>query len=456
MRLGAYLLVDSTARSMHLGKPRWRPVTLLLVEVAMSTVQHPLASPFPADLSSSDPQLASLLAAEETRQRLKVRLIASENYASTAVREACASLITNQYSEGYPGARYYEGQQIVDQVERLAIERAKALFGAEHANVQPHSGSPANLAVYLAFLKPGDTVLGMQLAHGGHLTHGSKASITGKYWNVVSYGLDPQTQRLDYAQLRDLARQHRPRLIIAGHSAYPRQIDFAAFRAIADEVGALLLVDMAHFAGLVAGGAHPSPLPYADVVTTTTHKSLRGPRGAIIMCRAQHAAKIDKAVFPGLQGGPHNAISAAIAAALGEALRPEFAAYARQCVANAQALAQRLLEHGFDLVTGGTDNHLVLVDLRNKGIGGKPLAAALDRAGLVTNYNAVPWDDHPPQDPSGLRLGSPAMTTRGFGTAEFARVADWIARLVDSKFDEAVVAEVAAQTQSLCAAYPMP
>jgi glycine hydroxymethyltransferase len=421
----------------------------------MSTVQQSLSS-HPADLSSSDPQLASLLAAEETRQRLKVRLIASENYASTAVREACASLITNQYSEGYPGARYYEGQQIVDQVERLAVERAKALFGAEHANVQPHSGSPANLAVYLAFLKPGDTVLGMQLAHGGHLTHGSKASITGKYWNVVSYGLDAQTRLLDYARVRELALAHRPRLIIAGHSAYPRQIDFAAFRAIADEVGALLLVDMAHFAGLVAGGAHPSPLPYADVVTTTTHKSLRGPRGAIIMCRAQHAAKIDKAVFPGLQGGPHNAISAAIAAALGEALRPEFADYARRCVANAQALAQRLLEHGFDLVTGGTDNHLVLVDLRNKGIGGKPLAAALDRAGLVTNYNAVPWDDHPPQDPSGLRLGSPAMTTRGFGAAEFARVADWIARVVESKFDESVIGEVAAQTQTLCAAYPMP
>ena len=422
----------------------------------MSTVQQSLAVSHPADLSSSDPQLASLLAAEETRQRLKVRLIASENYASTAVREACASLITNQYSEGYPGARYYEGQQIVDQVERLAVDRAKTLFGAEHANVQPHSGSPANLAVYLAFLKPGDTVLGMQLAHGGHLTHGSKASITGKYWNAVSYGLDPQTRRLDYEQLRELARQHRPRLIIAGHSAYPRQLDFAAFRAIADEVGALLLVDMAHFAGLVAGGAHPSPLPYADVVTTTTHKSLRGPRGAIIMCRAQHAAKIDKAVFPGLQGGPHNAISAAIAVALGEALRPEFADYARRCVANAQALAQRLLEHGFDLVTGGTDNHLVLVDLRNKGIGGKPLAAALDRAGLVTNYNAVPWDDHPPQDPSGLRLGSPAMTTRGFGADEFARVADWIARIVDAKLDEAVIGEVAAQTQALCARFALP
>lgn len=410
----------------------------------------------PPALSQTDPHLASLLSAEEARQRNKVRLIASENYASRAVREACSSVITNQYSEGYPGARYYEGQQIVDQVERLAVERAKALFGAEHANVQPHSGSPANLAVYLAFLKPGDTVLGMQLAHGGHLTHGSKASITGKYWNIVSYGLDPQTRFLDYAKIRDLAREHRPKLIIAGHSAYPRRIDFSAFRDIADEVGALLLVDMAHFAGLVAGGAHPSPVPFADVVTTTTHKSLRGPRGAMILCRAEHAAKIDKAVFPGLQGGPHNAITAAIAVTLQEALRPDFTAYAAQCVANARALAEGLAARGFDLVTGGTDNHLVLVDLRNKGLGGKPLAAALDRAGLVGNYNAVPWDDQPPQNPSGLRLGSPAMTTRGFREAEFQRVADWIARVVESGLDEQVIAAVAAETRALCEGFPMP
>ena len=410
----------------------------------------------PATLAQTDPHLSALLSAEEARQRSKVRLIASENYASSAVREACSSVITNQYSEGYPGARYYEGQQIVDQVERLAVDRAKALFGAEHVNVQPHSGSPANLAVYLAFLKPGDTVLGMQLAHGGHLTHGSKASITGKYWNIVSYGLDPQTRFLDYAKIRDLAREHRPKLIIAGHSAYPRRIDFSAFRDIADEVGALLLVDMAHFAGLVAGGAHPSPVPFADVVMTTTHKSLRGPRGAMILCRAEHAAKIDKAVFPGLQGGPHNAITAAIAVALQEALRPDFTAYAAQCVANARALADGLAAHGFDLVTGGTDNHLVLVDLRNKGLGGKPLAAALDRAGLVGNYNAVPWDDQPPQNPSGLRLGSPAMTTRGFREAEFRRVADWIARVVESGLDEHVIAAVAAETRALCEGCPMP
>ena len=418
--------------------------------------QSPSIVSHPSGLAAADSQLAALLAAEEVRQRDKIRLIASENYASHAVRAACSSLITNQYSEGYPGARYYEGQQLVDEVERLAIERACRLFGAEHANVQAHSGSPANLAVYLAFLKPGDTVLGMQLAHGGHLTHGSKASITGKYWNIVSYGIDRDSGRIDYAQVRAQAREHRPKLIIAGHSAYPRTLDFAEFRAIADETGALLLVDMAHFAGLVAGGAHPSPVPYADVVTTTTHKSLRGPRGAIILCRQEHATKIDKAVFPGLQGGPHNAITAAIAVALGEALRPEFADYAARCVANAQALADRLAQHGFDLVSGGTDNHLVLLDLRNKGIGGKPLAAALDRAGMVSNCNAVPWDDRPPADPSGLRLGSPAMTTRGFGTTEFARVADWIARVVDSRLDDAVIADVARETRALCQGYALP
>lgn len=420
----------------------------------MQTTQHQ-AVVSPA-LFKADPQLAALLAEEEARQRFKVRLIASENFASSAVREACPSVITNQYSEGYPGARYYEGQQIVDQVERLAIERAKALFGAGHVNVQPHSGSPANLAVYLAFLKPGDTVLGMQLAHGGHLTHGSKASITGKYWNIVSYGLDPKTKLLDYGQVRSLALQHKPKLIIAGHSAYPRQLDFPAFRSIADEVGAILLVDMAHFAGLVAGGAHPSPVPYADVVTTTTHKSLRGPRGAMILCKAEHAAKIDKAVFPGLQGGPHNAITAAIAVTLHEALQPQFSAYAAQCVANARALAEELIARGFDLVTGGTDNHLVLVDLRNKNLGGKPVAAALDRGGLVSNYNAVPWDDHPPQNPSGLRLGSPAMTTRGFREGEFRQVADWIARVVDSGLDDKVVSCVAEETRALCAGFPMP
>ncbi|MBS1196977.1 MAG: serine hydroxymethyltransferase [Proteobacteria bacterium] len=410
----------------------------------------------PSSLSQTDPQIAALLAAEEARQRETIRLIASENFASAAVREASASLLTNKYSEGYPGARYYEGQQVIDQIERLAISRAQTLFGAEHANVQPYSGSPANLAVYLAFLKPGDTVLGMQLAHGGHLTHGSKASITGKHWKIVSYEINRESQRLDYDQVRDLARQHRPKLIIAGHSAYPRQIDFAAFRHIADEVGTILLVDMAHFAGLVAGGAHPSPIPHADVVTTTTHKTLRGPRGAMILCRAEHAARIDKAVFPGLQGGPHNATTAAIAVCLQEATQSNFADYAHRCVKNAQALAAGLLEKGFNLVTGGTDNHLILVDLRNKGLGGKPVAKALDRAGLVANYNAVPWDDHPPQNPSGLRLGSPAMTTRGFGEKEFRRIAEWIDRIIVSRLDEKTIDQVATEVRDLCMGYPMP
>jgi glycine hydroxymethyltransferase len=415
-----------------------------------------VSSSAPANLAARDPQLAALLAAEEIRQRDTVRLIASENYASAAVREACASVLTNKYSEGYPGARYYEGQHNVDQVERLAIDRARTLFGAEHANVQPHSGSPANLAVYLAFLKPGDTVLGMQLSHGGHLTHGSKVSITGKHWNAVSYGLDRATGRIDYAQVQTLAREHRPKLIIAGHSAYPRDLDYACFRAIADEVGAILLVDMAHFAGLVAGGALPSPLPFADVVTTTTHKSLRGPRGAMILSRAEHAARIDKAVFPGIQGGPHNAITAAIAVTLQEAAQPDFRDYAQLCVANARMLAATLLELGYGVVSGGTDNHLVLLDLRSKGIGGKPAAQALDRAGLVANYNAVPWDERPPQDPSGLRLGSPAMTTRGFGTSEFRQIAHWIDRVVSSGLDEQVIARVASEVHELAGSYPMP
>lgn len=411
---------------------------------------------FQSSLPSLDPTLAALLQAEEDKQRQSIRLIASENYASAAVREACSSVLTNKYSEGYPGARYYEGQQVVDQVERLATARARLVFDAEHVNVQPYSGSPANLAVYLAFVKPGETVMGMRLAHGGHLTHGSKASITGKYWNVVSYELDPQTGLLDYDLIRAKALQHRPKLLIAGHSAYPRQLDFAAFRSIADEIGAPLLVDMAHIAGLVAGGVHPSPIPYADIVTTTTHKTLRGPRGAMLMCRAEHASKLDKAVFPGLQGGPHNNTTAAIAVALHEASQPAFADYAKQCVLNAQTLAKGLLGHGFTLVSGGTDNHLLLVDLRKKGLAGKPVAEALDRAGLVANYNSVPWDDRPPQDPSGIRLGSPAMTTRGFKEAEFLKVADWIARVVDSGLDEAEIARVAKEVRELCQDFPMP
>lgn len=411
---------------------------------------------YQSSLSMFDPALSALIQAEEEKQRTTVRLIASENYASAAVREACGSILTNKYSEGYPGARYYEGQQIVDQVERLAMARARLVFNAEHVNVQPYSGSPANLAAYLAFVKPGDTVMGMRLAHGGHLTHGSKASITGKYWDIVSYELDPHTGLLDYDLVRTKALQYRPKMLIAGHSAYPRQLDFAAFRSIADEIGVPLLVDMAHIAGLVAGGAHPSPIPYADVVTTTTHKTLRGPRGAMILCRAQHAGKIDKAVFPGLQGGPHNNTTAAIAVALHEASQPSFAEYAKQCVVNAQALGKGLLERGFTLVTGGTDNHLLLIDLRKKGLAGKAVAEALDRAGLVANYNSVPWDDRPPQDPSGIRLGSPAMTTRGFREAEFLQIAEWIDRIVASGLDDLVIDKVGHEVKELCQSFPMP
>jgi len=405
---------------------------------------------------SQDPEIQSLLVAEDERQRDTVRLIASENFASSAVREASASRLTNKYSEGYPGARYYEGQQVTDAVERLAIARAKAVFGAEHANVQPYSGSPANIAVYLAFVKPGETTLGMTLSHGGHLTHGSKVSIAGKVWSPVFYDLNRETGRIDMDMVREKALATRPKMIIAGHSAYPRHLDFAAFRSIADEVGAIFMADMAHFAGLVAGGAHPSPVPHADIVTTTTHKTLRGPRGAMILCRGQFAAKIDKAVFPGMQGGPHNATTAAIAIALREAAAPEFKTYAANVVKNAAALADELTARGFDLVTGGTDTHLILVDLRSKGFGGKVVAEALDRAGLVANCNAVPWDDKPPQDPSGIRLGSPSMTTRGFGEAEFRRVGEWIDRVVASKLDLDVIAKVEAEVRDLCRAYPLP
>jgi glycine hydroxymethyltransferase len=415
---------------------------------------HSPAPHFDRPLADTDPALSSLIDAEARLQTDTIRLIASENFASRAVREATGTILTNKYSEGYPGARYYEGQQNIDPIEQLAIDRAKAIFGAEHVNVQPHSGSPANLAVYLAFLQPGDTVLGMDLAHGGHLTHGARVSITGKYFNSVSYGLNRDTGRLDYDQLRQLARTHRPKLIIAGHTAYPRHQDFAAFRAIADEVGAVLMIDMAHFAGLVAGNAHPSPIPYADVVTTTTHKSLRGPRGAMILCRQTHAARIDKAVFPGLQGGPHDNVTAAIAVCLHEAAQTSFRDYAQQCVRNAAALAAALSERGFDLVTGGTDNHLVLVDLCNKELGGKDVAQAMARAGLIANYNAVPWDTRPPRDPAGLRLGSPAMTSRGFVEADFARVAAWIDRLVSSRLDDDVIGTVHHEVRERCARLP--
>lgn len=407
-------------------------------------------------LSQRDPEIYKLIRAEEQRQYDKVRLIASENYASRAVLEASGTVLTNKYSEGYPEKRYYEGQQYIDPIEQLAIERAKQLFGAEHVNVQPYSGSPANLAVYLAFLKPGDTILGMALPHGGHLTHGAKVSITGKYFNSVSYTLDEGTHRLDYDNIRQLAQTHKPKMIIAGHSAYPRVLDFARFRQIADEVGAILMVDMAHFAGLVAGKVHPSPVPYADVVTTTTHKTLRGPRGGMILSKAQHAAAIDKAVFPGMQGGPHNHTTAAMAVAFLEALQPDFQLYAQRIVRNAQALAQALIARGFALVTGGTDNHLMLIDLSNKNISGRTAARALDAAGIVLNCNAVPFDTRKPFDPSGIRIGTAAVSSRGFGEGEMETIAGWIERVVAAPEDTALQENIAAEVRTLCRKFPPP
>ncbi len=352
-----------------------------------------------SQLASADPQLAGLIEGEAQRQHDKLRLIPSENYVSTAVLEATGSVLTNKYSEGYPGRRYYEGQQFIDPIETLTAERAKALFGVDHANVQPYSGSPANLAVYLAFLQPGETVMGMALPMGGHLTHGWSVSATGKWFNSTQYGVSPDNGRVDFDQVRDLARAERPKVIFCGGTAIPRTIDFPAFAEIAREVGAVLVADIAHIAGLIAGGAHPSPVGYADVITTTTHKTLRGPRGAMIMSIGEHAKAIDKAVFPGLQGGPHNHTTAGIAVALHEAAQPAFREYAHQIVANARALADALTERGFDLVSGGTDNHLILVDLANKGIAGKPADQALDRAGIELNYNTVPYDPRKPFDP---------------------------------------------------------
>ncbi|MFC9976498.1 serine hydroxymethyltransferase [Spirillospora sp. NPDC127200] len=409
-------------------------------------------------LRGEDPGLADLVEAEARRQYEKIRLIASENYVSRAVLEAAGTVLTNKYSEGYAGRRYYEGQQNVDPIELLAIDRAKAVFGAEHANVQPYSGSPANLAVYLAFLDPGDTVLGLSLPMGGHLTHGWPVSATGKWFNAVRYGVRADTGRIDMDEVRDLALKERPKLIWCGGTAIPRTIDFPAFAEIAREAGAVLAADVAHIAGLIAGGAHPSPVGHADVVTTTTHKTLRGPRGAMILSTAEHAAAIGKAVFPGLQGGPHDHTTAAIAVALKEATRPDFADYAHRVVANAKALAAALLERGYELISGGTDNHLILIDLTSKGVPGKPAAQALDRAGIELNYNAVPFDPRKPFDPSGLRLGTAAITTRGLGAEHMPRLAGWIDEVVQAaaRRDEAVVERVAAEIRDLMAAYPMP
>ena len=409
-------------------------------------------------LAAADPDLAQLIEGEAKRQFEKVRLIASENYVSTAVLEATGTVLTNKYSEGYPGKRYYEGQQFIDQVELLAIERAKAVFGVDHANVQTYSGSPANLAVYLALAAPGDTIMGMALPAGGHLTHGWSVSATGKWFNAVQYGVRKDTGRIDMDEVRELALAERPKLIFCGGTAIPRTIDFPAFAEIAREVDAVLVADIAHIAGLVAGGAHPSPVGHAQVISTTTHKTLRGPRGAMLMSDAEHAKALDKAVFPGLQGGPHDHTTAAIAVALAEAARPSFRDYAASIVANAAALADALLGRGFDLVSGGTDNHLILADLTNKGIGGKPAAKALDRAGIELNYNTVPFDPRKPFDPSGVRLGTAAITTRGLGVEQMPQVAEWMERAITAanEGDEVAIGAVANEVAELLADYPMP
>ena len=403
-----------------------------------------------------DPELAALLAAEENLQRDTIRLIASENYVSSAVLAATGSVLTNKYSEGYPTKRYYEGQQYIDRIEQLCIDRAKALFGADHANVQPYSGSPANLAVYFAFCKPGDTVMGLGLPAGGHLTHGWNVSISGSYFRAVQYGVRPDTHRIDLDEVRALAHKEKPRLLFAGGTAIPRTIDFAAFAEIAREVGAIFVADIAHIAGLVAAGVHPSPVPHADVVSSTTHKTLRGPRGGLLLTTAAHQKAIDRAVFPGLQGGPHNHTTAALAVALHEAATPAFRAYAAQIIANAQALAAGLVERGFAVITGGTDNHLVLVDVTTKGIGGKPLARALDAAGIVCNYNSVPFDPRKPFDPSGIRLGTPSVTSRGMGTGEMAQIAAWIERVAAAPTDEAVIAKVRGEVVELTRGFAAP
>ena len=407
-------------------------------------------------LRQTDPEVYGLIKQEERYQLETVRLIPSENYVSSAVLEATGSVLTNKYSEGYPGKRYYEGQRYIDELETLVIERAKGLFGAEHANVQPYSGSPANLAVYFGLLQPGDTIMGLALPHGGHLTHGWNVSITGRFWRSVQYQVDRETHLIDYDAVAEMARRERPRIIVAGATAYPRQFDFRRFGEIAREVGAYFLADISHIAGLIVAGVHPDPVPYADVVTTTVHKTLRGPRGAMILCRQALAAQIDRAVFPGLQGGPHNHTTAAIGVALKEATTPAFRAYGAQIVRNAKALAEQLLARGFSLVSGGTDNHLILIDLTNKHLHGKPGAKALDRAGLICNYNTVPYDPRKPFSPSGIRLGTPAVTSRGMGEAEMRQIAVFIDRVISAADNEAEIGRVGEEVRELCRRFPAP
>ena len=405
------------------------------------------------NLKNTDPQVHDAILKELDRQKNKIELIASENFVSNSVMEAMGSYMTNKYAEGYPANRYYGGCENVDIVEDLARERVKELFGAEHANVQPHSGAQANMAVYLALLAPGDTVLGMNLSHGGHLTHGSKVNSSGKLYNFVPYGVDKETGRIDYEEIERLALEHKPKLILAGASAYARIIDFKKFREICDKVNAYLFVDMAHIAGLVAAGLHPNPVEYADVVTSTTHKTLRGPRGGLILCKSEHAKAIDKAIFPGTQGGPLMHVIAAKAVCFNEALKPEFKEYQNQIIKNASALATELLKLGFNLVSGGTDNHLILIDLRNKNITGKDLETKLDSVGITVNKNSVPFDTEKPTITSGIRIGTPAVTSRGFNEDDMKEIAQLINMVVenyDEKFDE-----ITSRVKAICEKYPL-
>ena len=406
-------------------------------------------------LAVCDPEIAAAIGEELGRQRNKIELIASENFVSPAVMEAMGSVLTNKYAEGSPGHRYYGGCEYVDKVETLAIERAKKLFGAEHANVQAHSGANANTAVYFAFLQPGDTIMGMNLSQGGHLSHGSPVNISGKYYNVVPYGVTHETERIDYDEFARIAKEAQPKLIVAGASAYPRVIDFERMAEIAHSVGAIFMVDMAHIAGLVAAGLHPSPVPYADIVTTTTHKTLRGPRGGLILCKEKYAKQIDKAIFPGVQGGPLMHVIAAKAVALGEALKPEFKEYAKQIIANCQALAEGLIAEGFRLVSGGTDNHLLLVDVRGQKMTGKTAEHLLDEVGVTCNKNTIPFDPESPFVTSGIRLGTAAVTTRGFKEADMKEVAAIIGLVLNNPEDAEKQAEAAQRVAALCAKYPM-
>lgn len=406
-------------------------------------------------LAGIDPEIAKAIELERSRQQNKLELIASENFVSKAVLEAQGSVLTNKYAEGYPGHRYYGGCEYVDIVEQLAIDRAKALFGAEHVNVQPHSGAQANTAVYFACLKPGDTILGMNLSHGGHLTHGSPVNISGKYFNIIPYGVRADDHRIDYDEVRKLAVEHKPKMIVAGASAYPRIIDFAKMADIAHEVGALLMVDMAHIAGLVAAGLHPSPVPHADIVTTTTHKTLRGPRGGMILCRQDFAKAIDKAIFPGIQGGPLMHVIAAKAVALKEAASEEFNLYQQQIIKNAQALSKKLLASGFDLVSGGTDNHLMLVDVRNQKLTGKEAEKLLDEVGVTVNKNTIPFDPASPFITSGIRIGTAAVTSRGMQEAAMETIGEIIALTLSKPDDALVNAKASKMVKELCAAYPL-